>query len=443
MPDRRSLGRLGAQARQARTTGRGAGGGVGWAVFSARTAVHCHAGNPIHRDAGQRHAVSAWSPARTGRDRGAPLEPPTHRPGAASRRGRLRHPATAGRDPAAAARGGHAVSLAVRRAVRRRPLQCRQLRGLPGPVRRGHLHRQGLAECRRDACGAGAAPAGAAHPEPRPAGGGVRPLRGGDRRDRDRGHADPRRRGGGARAPLDAWRLATAHDPAAPAALSHRRDQSLEDAGQPAPLAGGADVARTGERQSGDAGSPALRGAGAGGGGILRRTDHRRADRPGAERETVRARLLLSQGGRRCRAGARDRRLEPGTAVAARAAARRRGAARAVAHAGLAASPAAMDDGGGRASRREHRPDDAGAPASPGEPGRDRPDGDAVRARHPAPGAGGDPGSGLGGITAVGMVGQPTARRRRRRAWHRRGRPVLSAGGRARFVAAVRALGHR
>jgi hypothetical protein len=37
------------------------------------------------------------------------------------------------------------LPLAVRRPVRHRPLQRRQLRGLPGPVRRGHLHRQGPA----------------------------------------------------------------------------------------------------------------------------------------------------------------------------------------------------------------------------------------------------------------------------------------------------------
>ena len=51
--------------------------------------------------------------------------------------------------PLPAPRGLHALPLAVRRPVRHRPLQRRQLRGLPGPVRRGQLHRQGPARtCR-------------------------------------------------------------------------------------------------------------------------------------------------------------------------------------------------------------------------------------------------------------------------------------------------------
>ena len=62
-----------------------------------------------------------------------------------ARRARLRHPAAARRHAAVRARGRHALPLAVLRPERHRPLQRRQLRGLPGRVRRRHLHRQGPA----------------------------------------------------------------------------------------------------------------------------------------------------------------------------------------------------------------------------------------------------------------------------------------------------------
>ena len=62
--------------------------------------------------------------------------------------------------PLPRARGRHALPLAVRRPARHRPVQRRELRGLPGPVRRRHLHRQGPARRRRRCtpCSAAACP---------------------------------------------------------------------------------------------------------------------------------------------------------------------------------------------------------------------------------------------------------------------------------------------
>ena len=102
------------------------------------------------------------------------------------------------------------VPLAVCRAVRHRPLQRRQLRGLPGPVRRRQLHRQGPAERAGDACRAGRPPARRPGAEPRPARRLAGALRGGERHHAGRGRPLPCRRGRIARAPLDARRLAAA-----------------------------------------------------------------------------------------------------------------------------------------------------------------------------------------------------------------------------------------
>ena len=94
--------------------------------------------HPLHRHARQRHPAAARAAARAGRRGRAPAQPAAARRRRPPRGGRLRHPAAARRHAAAGAAGLHALPLAVRRAVRHRPLQRRQLGGLPGPVRRRH-----------------------------------------------------------------------------------------------------------------------------------------------------------------------------------------------------------------------------------------------------------------------------------------------------------------
>jgi cyclic beta-1,2-glucan synthetase len=70
----------------------------------------------------------------------------------------------------------------VRRPHRRRPVHDRRLRCLSGPVRRGHLHRQGPVRRRRVRRGARGSRAGERAPVPRPVRGALRPDRTGERR---------------------------------------------------------------------------------------------------------------------------------------------------------------------------------------------------------------------------------------------------------------------
>ena len=147
---RTMLDRLGAQARQARGADRAAGRrrrrplpGPGRRIARGRR-------HGLRRHAGQRHAAAAGAAARAGRRGRASAEPAARGCGRAARGRRLRHPAAAHRHALAGAAADDGLPLAVCRAVRHRPLQRRQLRGLPGPVRRRQLHRQGpAATCRR------------------------------------------------------------------------------------------------------------------------------------------------------------------------------------------------------------------------------------------------------------------------------------------------------
>ena len=104
-----------------------------------------------------------------------------------------------------------------------RPVQRRDLRGLPGPVRRRHVHRQGPAQRRGGARGARRTPARKPGAQPRPARRRAGALRRGHRHHGDRGGAVPCRCRGLARAPLDPRRLAAAAVPAAAVALPRRR----------------------------------------------------------------------------------------------------------------------------------------------------------------------------------------------------------------------------
>ena len=143
-----------------------------------------------------------------------PLNRAVYDPDARPRGARLRHPAAAGRRLAA-----ERAPLALRGdplgTSRRGPLHHRGLRRLPGPLRRGELHRQGHLRRRR-------VRAGDARPLPRehaalarPDRGELRARRPRHRRDRLRRLPDPLPHLHPAQAPLDPGRLAAA-------ALAHR-----------------------------------------------------------------------------------------------------------------------------------------------------------------------------------------------------------------------------
>ena len=157
-----ALDRLGAKARQAGAAARACSPRAGARPFIDLGRVSTRR----RRDAAtsharQRHAPAARAPARAGRRRRASAQPAAARRPMAARVARgygilQPHVAT----PLPRARGRHALPLAVRGPERHRPVQRRQLRGLPGRVRRRHLHRQGPARRRRRCtpCSAAACP---------------------------------------------------------------------------------------------------------------------------------------------------------------------------------------------------------------------------------------------------------------------------------------------
>ena len=140
--DRAALDRLGAQARQARAADRRAGGSASpppssTSAMPSRIAAR----HPLHRHARQRHPAAAravcasWSawPRIRRTSRGST-------PAGTQGRRRLRHPAAAHRH--AAARTAASFTLyhwLFAGQLRHRPVQRRDLRGLPGPVRRRQL----------------------------------------------------------------------------------------------------------------------------------------------------------------------------------------------------------------------------------------------------------------------------------------------------------------
>ena len=113
---------------------------------------------------------------------GAPAEPPALRRAPRPRRPR----ATASCSRASASSLPSAQPLALRAAVRRRaghrPVHARRLRRLPGPVRRGLVHRQGHLRRRRVRARARRTLAREPHPQPRPARRLLRALGPGQRR---------------------------------------------------------------------------------------------------------------------------------------------------------------------------------------------------------------------------------------------------------------------
>ena len=148
----------------------------------------------------------------------------------------------------ASLQGGQHVALCApaRRRAGHRPLHPHRLGRLPGRVPGGLVHRQGhLRRCRLRAGAQGALP-GEPHPEPRPPGGVLRPLRVVERRALVRGVSDPLRRRRQPPLPLDSRRLAARRLAAAAGARPRRAAPAqsavaavaLEAVRQPAPQPG-------------------------------------------------------------------------------------------------------------------------------------------------------------------------------------------------------------
>ena len=139
------------------------------------------------------------------------------------------------------ARGDHLPACLLGRGGDR-PLRLGRLGRLPGPLRRGELHRQGDLRRRRLRGGAGRSRPGERPPQPRPVRGHLRPRRPGHRHRAVRRVPVPLPRGRRPPAPLGAGRLAApAVDPRprarcpGPAPPAHPGDRALEDDRQPAP----------------------------------------------------------------------------------------------------------------------------------------------------------------------------------------------------------------
>ena len=242
---RAALDRLGAQARQARSAAAAAGHWAATDAFvdfgaASTTAADTRyvvtldadtqlppgrlrelvgvAAHPLQHAAAGQPPAAAWSPATASCSRAWPRR---------CRRARSA-PSSTGCSPATAA------STPTAPPAPRSTRTCSTQGSFSG---KGLLHVQAMhARARRPA----ARRAGA---QPRPARRRAAALRRGQRHHAAGRRAVPRRRRRGARAPLDARRLAADPVAAAAAAAGDRGAQPLEDARQPAPLAGGAGVA--------------------------------------------------------------------------------------------------------------------------------------------------------------------------------------------------------
>src|SRR5262252_4774696 len=243
-PERGALDGLGAQARQAARAESSAArrgrhlvrlGRAQGAVFGS-----------LRDHARRGHPAAAGGGGAADRDPRAPAEPAAPRAARRPRRRGLRHSPAADRsDPAHRARG-LAVPARLLRPGRHRSLLGRGVGRLPGPLRRGLVHRQGHLRHRRVRASSGGAGAGEHAPQ-------SRSLRGALRASRARhGHRALRRlpgplRGrGGPTTPVGARRLAAfaVADPRRRGRRRHPRqdphDRPLEDARQLAALALGA-----------------------------------------------------------------------------------------------------------------------------------------------------------------------------------------------------------
>ena len=283
---RRPLDGLGAQARQDRTTGLAAGRAVDATVRLCRPgwALEARRRHAVHRGAGRRHAAAAGQPAFAGVDRRTPGEPAARGPEEQPRGRRPRRVAAA--CGAAAAHTGHvdAVPCVDGRLQRTRPLLVGGVRGLRRPVRRRQLQRQGAAARAGRAHRARRPAAAGPGAQPRPARRCAAALRVGRRRGLARRRSGAPRRGRFARAPLDAWRLATAAFHRAAPSLVGDTAEPVEDARQPAPIAGGAGLRGFAAGQCGQRLARAGRGVDAGAGGAGRGAADRRDGRVRARR---------------------------------------------------------------------------------------------------------------------------------------------------------------
>jgi hypothetical protein len=165
--------------------------------------------HPLRDHPGHRHPAAARRCPRAGRHPGPPAQPRAAGSAAAHRHRRLRHPA--------AARGHQherPAALALRCPVRQRAghrsVHAGGVRRLSRPVRGRLVRRQGHLRRRRLRGDAGRADARQPHPQPRPAGGLLRPRRPGQRRAAVRGLPVQLPAGHQAPAPLDPRRLAAA-----------------------------------------------------------------------------------------------------------------------------------------------------------------------------------------------------------------------------------------
>ena len=159
----------------------------------------------LHRHAGQRHPIATRAPARIGGRGSSSAQPAADQCRWAQRGERLWHPAAPRGHAFARPQGHHALPLAFCRAVRHRPLQCRELRGIPGSFWRRHLHRQGAVPRAGHACHFGKSAAGRPSAEPRFAGRVASTLRCSHRHHADRRRAVSFRCGCVPGSSLDPW----------------------------------------------------------------------------------------------------------------------------------------------------------------------------------------------------------------------------------------------
>ncbi len=139
---RRRPHRLGAQARQDRRVQPVAARRDRHQLLDPRGAARRAQGRALLPDARLRHAPAPRSRAPAHRRDGTSPEPAALRSGARPRHRGLRHPAAA-RERHDGQRRRLALRPRLRRAHGRGPVYDGGLRRLSGPVRRGHLHRQG------------------------------------------------------------------------------------------------------------------------------------------------------------------------------------------------------------------------------------------------------------------------------------------------------------
>ena len=187
---------------------------------------------PLRRHARRGHPAAARSRQAPGRHDGASAQSTALRCALRPRRRRLRR-APATHHAALARRRELSLPAPVRGAGRDRSVRSGHVRRVPGPLRRGLVHRQGDLRRRRVRGGLDGPRPGERHAEPRPLRGRVRARRPRQRRRALRARPLALRRGLRASAPMGTRRLAAAAVDLRLGIPLDPGDRALEDARQP------------------------------------------------------------------------------------------------------------------------------------------------------------------------------------------------------------------